>query len=1125
VYHSALRVSAGQVILTALLALCLFVPPSHAQISAGGTPPSFPGGAAAFAAPTVTLSALDRRTLIDQAEAEEAQARTAGVSIPYYVADVREVNLNLNNSGQWQTLPDGTRIWKLRLVSPGAAATHLIYSRWWFPKGAELYLYNDDHSEVMGAFTNNNNFPLDSTNVTGVIGGEAVTLEYVVHPEAASIGELSVGKVLHHFRGWRAASSPLDSFNESSPCEMNINCPAGAGWQTEKRSVALYFTPDGGQCSGAMINDTRLDGRPYFLSAYHCYPTNSGSNFLFVFNYESPNCSNIDGPHDQTVGNAYVWSRWQNSDFLLLLLSTPPPISYNPYYAGWDWTGNTPGGATEIAHPRGDIKKISARNSALYSTDWNGNWPNSHWGLNWDVGTSETGSSGSPWFDPNHRIVAQLHGGFSDCTGAQEAGGKFSASWFGGGDSGSRLSDYLDPGVGNPGYLNGYQPVAPPNDLCANATLINTIPYNTNGNTRFATNDFANCTGHVSPDVWWRINLPCSTLVTVNTCGSYFDTELYVYRGTCAGYYQEVACNDDGGTCQLPNSPGWSQVQFWTIPNQDYYMVLSGYGGQSGIYYLSVTGVSTVSNDACPGTVVSYIPYTDTGNTSCATGSGTGTTCGAGGNPSDVWYRVQPQCDGWVDVSLCGSSYDTVLEIWYQYYPPNCGGAMNLLDCNDDYCGLQSFIHTYFYHSNYYYVRVTGYNVAAGPYTLNITPSVAGDNCSNAISIASLPFSATGNTDCVSPDFSGCYDFGAPDMIYSYTPASCHVCRASLCGSGYDTQIFVRSGGACPGDWIIACNDDYCGLQSQVDFNATAGVTYYIIVSAYFNLSGPYVLNVSNVGGFTPATDVCSTAPTITSLPYTDYGNTACMYFNYPHCGGTAAPDAVYGLYLPQCDSVTATLCGSSYDTRLDVYTAGSCPGTTLVTCNDDSYCGNTYTLQSTVSFRAQANTSYWFIVSGYGTYSGLYALNVTGTPCAVAPPPVSNQVVEVNHATGDITLNWTAVSGATIYHVYRGPDSQTLFQPGNIIANIPGTTYTCAGCAADANLISFFGVIAENSQGPALDATGDISTLTKADAVQGPVTVAFDKLYPVDNEEHAVPGKALSVKQPIASPPTSIKQ
>jgi hypothetical protein len=127
--------------------------PSCAQISAGGTPPSFTLVLSNAAVPTVSTANVDNATLIAQAEALEAQAAASHNSIPYKVAEVLDVNWSLNNSGSWTTLADGTRIWRLRISSPGADAIHLIYNRWWFPKYCELFLYNDSHTEVIGAFT------------------------------------------------------------------------------------------------------------------------------------------------------------------------------------------------------------------------------------------------------------------------------------------------------------------------------------------------------------------------------------------------------------------------------------------------------------------------------------------------------------------------------------------------------------------------------------------------------------------------------------------------------------------------------------------------------------------------------------------------------------------------------------------------------------------------------------------------------------------------------------------------------------------------------------------------------------------------------------------------------------
>jgi lysyl endopeptidase len=71
------------------------------------------------------------------------------------------------------------------------------------------------------------------------------------------------------------------------------------------------------------------------------------------------------------------------------------------------------------------------------------------WIVNWNSGITEGGSSGSPLFDQNHRIVGQLGGGPSSCTATaacrQDAYGRFDNSWTGGGTNATRLSNWLDP--------------------------------------------------------------------------------------------------------------------------------------------------------------------------------------------------------------------------------------------------------------------------------------------------------------------------------------------------------------------------------------------------------------------------------------------------------------------------------------------------------------------------------------------------------------------------------------------------------------------------------------------------------------------------------------------------------
>ena len=64
----------------------------------------------------------------------------------------------------------------------------------------------------------------------------------------------------------------------------------------------------------------------------------------------------------------------------------------------------------------------------------------------WDLGTTEPGSSGSPLFSPEQRIVGQLHGGGAACgNNLSDWYGRLAVSWNAGGTAATRLRDWLDP--------------------------------------------------------------------------------------------------------------------------------------------------------------------------------------------------------------------------------------------------------------------------------------------------------------------------------------------------------------------------------------------------------------------------------------------------------------------------------------------------------------------------------------------------------------------------------------------------------------------------------------------------------------------------------------------------------
>ncbi|MBN1339950.1 MAG: hypothetical protein JXA03_11540 [Bacteroidales bacterium] len=449
----------------------------HSQISQGGLPPSF----------KCNISGEFEEIIFtppDVYALEQEDVDNESMGIPYRNGVGITVNKSIDNSGTWEELPNGGKVWRLKLSSPGARGLALYYDHFRLPVGGELYLYNEYKDQVLGAYTffNNSETGLFSNEY---IQGSSVTLEYYQPVWTEELPVISISEMAYGYRGVSFLFGNSEDFGDSYWCQINVNCsPEGNNWQDEKRGVARILLKIGSGyywCSGSLINNTNEDATPYFLTAAHCGEGASASDmnqWIFYFNYEASGCSNPPSspPYNSITGASFrandPSSGNSGSDFLLVRLNYNVPLYYNPYYNGWNRSNTASPSGVSIHHPAGDIKKISTYSSpAQSSTAWNG-LP-THWRLSWSNTTNgrgimEGGSSGSPMFDNNGRIVGDLTGGYTynSCNTPSPAFyGKVWYSWDqNGSTSATRLKDWLDPGNTGVIYLNGYDPnqVAPP---------------------------------------------------------------------------------------------------------------------------------------------------------------------------------------------------------------------------------------------------------------------------------------------------------------------------------------------------------------------------------------------------------------------------------------------------------------------------------------------------------------------------------------------------------------------------------------------------------------------------------------------------------------------------------------
>lgn len=466
---------------------------SFAQLSKGGTPYTFMNTAQPKSAIQVKqLPAPDMVTVAANDLINDMSKETYRIGLKY------PVNYNVMNSGTWETTSDGGSLWRLRVKVPGAKALGLYYHNFYIPDGGKVFIYNENQSNVIGAFTSDYNYE-NTIRATQMIQGDIITLEYYAPAGVTQTPIIEIKEVGYFYRGVNEFVKPFEDPNgglteKAQSCQVDVACSEITGWEEQRDAVVHVVFPSGGGyavCTASMINNTAEDCTPYILSAWHCGEPNAGddiSGYIWIFNYQKATCSpgaaNSSDPNSAsfpsmtggsvvassgngTLNNPPGTNQLAGSDFYLVELNSQPPASYNAFYAGWNRTNTAATSGVCIHHPAGSAKKVSTYTSSLQSATYNGGAAGAHWRVYWSAttnghGVTEGGSSGSPIFDQNGRIVGQLSGGSSYCTatGSPDLYGKMYTNWDQCGTAATaQLEPWLDPIGSGVTVLDGaYEP-------------------------------------------------------------------------------------------------------------------------------------------------------------------------------------------------------------------------------------------------------------------------------------------------------------------------------------------------------------------------------------------------------------------------------------------------------------------------------------------------------------------------------------------------------------------------------------------------------------------------------------------------------------------------------------------
>ena len=268
---------------------------------------------------------------------QEDRVNNQNRDLPYRFGIEHQVNLNLRNSGEWQDLPNGDRLWRLAIVSSKAQSINLVFDDFFLPKGGRLFVYNEGYEQVIGAFTSRNNKENRSFS-TALVYGEKTYLEYYEPALVSDQSRIQINQVVH---GYRTIFKSNADLGNSGACNVDTECPQGNNWRDELKSAGK--TIGGGfLCSGTLVANTSGDRRPLFLTANHC---DFFSTVVVYWRFERPNCGSGTPDDTQTTSGATLLASVdgtpggtgiEGSDHLLLELLENPADNFDVYFC---WVG------------------------------------------------------------------------------------------------------------------------------------------------------------------------------------------------------------------------------------------------------------------------------------------------------------------------------------------------------------------------------------------------------------------------------------------------------------------------------------------------------------------------------------------------------------------------------------------------------------------------------------------------------------------------------------------------------------------------------------------------------------------------------------------------------------------
>jgi len=251
-----------------------------------------------------------------------------------------------------------------------------------------------------------------------------------------------------------------------------------------------------------------------------------------------------------------------------------------------------------------------------------------------------------------------------DATGASAACGSLGSEVRLNAVAGTTYRIAVDGKNGGTGpFFLAMEGVARNDDFGKPTAIASVLPNLGGGSNRFATKqsgepDHAGSPGGSS--IWFKWTAPRSEPVSVDTCGSGFDTLLGIYTGSTLDDLVPVAANDDGGGLCGQGS----RLTFDAVANTVYRIAVDGKGGAQGTADLSLNGHPKEDEFAKAAPLSSSMTsYSSGANLLASKQTGEPNHGGDPGGHS-VWYSWTPLESGREVLSICSKDFEPLLGVY-----------------------------------------------------------------------------------------------------------------------------------------------------------------------------------------------------------------------------------------------------------------------------------------------------------------------------------------------------------------------------------------------------------------------------------------------------------------------------